>query len=84
MTGKAFQRLCGVIFVLTSAYKSSSYQEDTEIQILPDQAEELYSSILRSEATQMLYVLTLRSNSRQLYRRRNMNLTKPQGQANYC
>ncbi|KAH3865036.1 hypothetical protein DPMN_028074 [Dreissena polymorpha] len=42
---------------MTSAYTASSYQEDLEIQILLDQAEEL-SSILRGETTQMLHILT--------------------------
>ncbi|KAH3841502.1 hypothetical protein DPMN_114967 [Dreissena polymorpha] len=55
MTGKAvFRRLYGAFFVLTSAYRASSYQEDPEIQLLLDQAEEFYSSVLRDEATQML------------------------------
>ncbi|KAH3801759.1 hypothetical protein DPMN_155420 [Dreissena polymorpha] len=69
---------------MTSACKASSYQEDPDIQIVLDNAEELYSYILRVEATMMLHDLTFRSNTRQLQRRRNMNLPKPQRQANYC
>ncbi|KAH3828016.1 hypothetical protein DPMN_129965 [Dreissena polymorpha] len=84
LRGKLFRRLCGAIFVLTSTYTASSYQEDPEIQILIVQAEKLYSSIFMIEVSQMLHFLTLRSNSRLLQRRKITNLPKPQRQANYC
>ncbi|KAH3882220.1 hypothetical protein DPMN_006153 [Dreissena polymorpha] len=57
--------------MLTSAYTASSYQEDPEIQILLYQAEELYSSILRGKTAQALHVLTIRSNSKRLKRKKN-------------
>ncbi|KAH3817925.1 hypothetical protein DPMN_119496 [Dreissena polymorpha] len=56
--GKLFRRLCGAILVLTSAYTASLYQEGPDIKILLVQAEDLYSSILMGEATQMVHVLT--------------------------
>ncbi|KAH3794899.1 hypothetical protein DPMN_148438 [Dreissena polymorpha] len=62
MTGKAVQTaLRGYCRV----YKCIHSQERSqEIQILLYQEEELYSSILRGETTQMFHVLTFNKNTR--------------------
>ncbi|KAH3713092.1 hypothetical protein DPMN_072859 [Dreissena polymorpha] len=84
MAGKAVQKALWGHFCVDNCLHSKLISGRSEILLLLVQAEELYFSILMGKATQMLHVLTFRSNSRRLQRRRNMNLPKPQRQAKYC
>ncbi|KAH3782515.1 hypothetical protein DPMN_160432 [Dreissena polymorpha] len=70
ITEKAVQTALRGHFRVDKYLHGQLISENSEIQILFDQAKELYSSILRDETTQMFYGLIFRSNSRRLQRRR--------------